>query len=261
MSKPRSRPTLFPPFGLYVVPKGVSPASAKALFDHFSSDKIEWFQRFGKRFPNTAHYNGHHCMATDVDHADVLVPILKEAMDAGLGVYKDAALGTLQKMRDNLDQVAVATMRHKPGWGLGAHIDVYAPDGEGLVLMVCVANTRHTHRTFRFSQTSKDGTPVHHDVPTPNGTVVIFGDEAYEEWMHESRKNPKQDGTCISLTVRLRDIDGYDGWSVPESVQSLAAADSVTAKRYRSHSYAVEKMNERLAKRRRNTSSDGGGGK
>ena len=156
-------------------------------------------------------------------------------------------------MKDT-SNVAVAAMLHKPGWGLGSHVDVYAPDGKGLVVMITVATTAHTHRTFRFSQPAVGDTPPrHHDVQTPSGTIVVFHGEAYEEWKHESRKEKKQDGTCISLTVRLRDIDGYDGWEMPAHIVREAQACNTTAKRYRSHAFAEAKMIERIAKRRKAT--------
>lgn len=245
----RKRQMSSTPVGLCVVPDGISIASQKTLWDYFMSDDIKWFQRFGKRFPKTAHFNGHHCMLEDPAHVDVLKPIVLEAMR---NAQARCDHPILHKMIANPSEVAVATMKHEPGWGLGAHVDVYAPEGTGLVVMLTVANTHKVHRNFRFSQPVVDGaTSKRFDVLTPSGTVVVFSGQAYDEWKHESVKNKKQDGVCISLTIRLREIDGYDGWEVPASVVADASRVNVSSKRYRSHGFAEEQMLARIKRRRR----------
>ena len=226
-----------PPAGLTVFP-ALCETSQAALLDHFQN--VEWFQRFGKRFPKTAHYNGHHCMLEDPAHSAVLKPIVLEAIAKAM---RHCSHPALEQMAANPSEVAVATMKHEPGWGLGAHVDVYAPKGRGLVLMVTVADTQRVHRTFRFSQPE---TKKRYDIPTPSGLGIVFCDAAYEQWLHESVKNKKQDGTCISLTIRLREIDGYDGWQIPETVVDDATRVGIPPKRYRSHAFAEEQRQLRV---------------
>jgi len=183
-------------------------------------------------------------MLEDTTHIDVLKPVVMEAIrNARLHCNHDS----LRKMEETPSEVAVATMKHEPGWGLGAHVDVYAPDGQGLVLMISVATTKKVHRTFRFSQPDSK---QKYDISTPSGTLVVFHGDAYEEWLHESVKNKKQDGTCISLTIRLKEIDGYDGWELPQSVVQDANRVGIPAKRYRSHAYAEEQRQVRMKRKR-----------
>ena len=235
------------PFGLVVLPNAINEETQKTLVAHYKSPKVKWFQRFGKRFPKTAHYNGHHAMVEDPDHVDVLKPAVQDALEA---IAAELAHPAIDAMRET-SNVAVAAMLHQPGWGLGPHVDVFAPDGQGLVVMMCVGTTKQMHRTFRFSQPALgDAPPRHYDVDTPPGTVLVFHGEAYEEWKHESRKKKQQDGDCISLTLRLREIDGYDGWEVPDKIARDAAELNMTAKRYRSHAFAEQKMLERIKRRR-----------
>lgn len=78
--------------------------------------------------------------------------VVKEAICAADKACNHEAL---QYMKNNLHDVSVATMKHKraireptkrgtklikEGWGLGMHPDTWAPDGEGLVLMICLSN-------------------------------------------------------------------------------------------------------------------------
>jgi hypothetical protein len=232
--------------GLVVIADGIGPDTCEKVFAHYTSEAVQWFARF-RRFPKHAKLNGHHTMLLDPKHAAVLQPAVQEAIASALKVCSHPML---KKMQRNEEEVAVAGMKHEPNWGLGAHVDSFAPRGEGLVVMITVANTKTTHRLFRFTQPM---TARYHDVSTPSGTVVVFTHEAYEEWMHESCRNPRQDGTCISLTVRLRQIDGYNGWAVPQSIKDEAQARDILPKRYRSHAYALEQMDRRIKQRHNGT--------
>lgn len=191
------------------------------LWDFYHSDEVEWFQRFGLQYPKTAHWNGHHTMASK--H-----PVVLAAVQDAIRIAQDqCSHPALKDMLENIDDVSVATMRHMgavrepskrkdgttklrtPGWGLGRHPDTYAPQGQGLVLMICVAKTEIHHREFQFTCPPLG---QKYALPTPNGTILVFCDEAYEMWEHESIRSKFQDGECISLTIRKRKIDAYYGW-------------------------------------------------
>ena len=211
------------PKGLYVMP-ALSPNTTQMLKEFYTT--VEWFQRFGKQYPATAHYNGHHCMALDNPAVHTAV---KEAIELALVRCNHTAL---KYMRDNMDDVSVATMLHKgavrakrqrgggtklvkEGWGLGRHPDTWAPDGKGLVLMICVANTKEHHREFVFTSPPRG---FKWSVYTPDATVMVFTDDAYDTWEHESKRGKFQDGECISMTIRIKSIDSYYGWTVPDKL-------------------------------------------
>jgi hypothetical protein len=88
--------------------------------------------------------------------------------------------------------------------------------------MISLADTMHHDRRFKFTMPSKG---YGWEVTTPHGTIVIFTGDAYEAWYHESVRCPEMDGDCVSLTVRMKDIDSYDGWSIaPEIAAQLGAS-------------------------------------
>lgn len=225
----------------------VLPASMHAVADYFDNEAT-WFKRF-PRFP-TAHENGHHVC---LDENDKLRDLLRDLLDfldkQGLCHH---ALCQMEDLLDtNPQDVTAATMLHKPGWGLGQHIDTYAPDGDGCVVMYTIAKTKQVHRTFRFTQpplTPDDPTHVH-DTLTPNGTLLVFCHEAYEKWMHGSVRNPHQDGLAYSITFRLRPIDSYKKWTrdlpVHHQVVDLAKSMGVTVPHLLSHKFALEHMQRR----------------
>ena len=47
------------PKGLFVVEDGVNSFTAEAVWDYFNTPDFPWFQRFGVRFPKTAHHNNY----------------------------------------------------------------------------------------------------------------------------------------------------------------------------------------------------------
>ena len=73
MSKRKAEDITVKPDGLYVIQNAVTDTDN--LLDFFSG--VQWFQRFGKQYPNTAHYNGYHCMAQE--HIQI-ENVVKEAM-------------------------------------------------------------------------------------------------------------------------------------------------------------------------------------
>ena len=210
------------PKGLQVMATPLPHASN--LFNFYKS--VTWTQRFGAQYPGTAHYNGHHCMAKE--HPEILNAVI----DAINTASEHCSHRALKLMSENLDNVSVATMRHKgaireptkrgtgtklvkPGWGLGRHADTWAPDGEGLVLMIAVADTKVHHREFKFTCPPLGSK---WSISTPDATILVFHGEAYDMWEHESIRSNFQDGECISLTVRLKKIDAYYGWEIPDKV-------------------------------------------
>ena len=162
----------------------------------------------------------------------------------------------MEYMKNNLHDVSVATMRHKgatrenskrgtklikEGWGLGSHPDTWAPDGEGLVLMICAAKTVKYHREFKFTCPTLGW---EYSFFTPDATVVVFTNEAYDIWEHESVRSKWQDEECISMTIRIKSIDSYYGWTVPDKLSSNLIDMGATS----SVSYARMKQQERIKK-------------
>ena len=207
-----------------------------------------WFQRFGKQYPKTAHYNGDHFMSRDHEDVRRLVHICAETMleQRSHAALRYVASNTAEGCPDS-DDVSVAVMRHKgaervpmerdptktklvkPSWGLGAHPDTWAPDGEGLVMMITLGRTDEHNRQFRFS------CPVLgycHTIETPPGSIVVFTEDAYDKWEHESLRTKWQDGTCYSLTVRIKEIDSYYGWSSPEGMAPSMPRNDLTSVGY-----------------------------
>ena len=233
--------------GLYIIHNAID--STSEILEFFQN--VEWFQRFGKQYPKTAHYNGHHCMAQDYK---IIENTVVQAIKAAQIECKHHAL---EYMKNNLHDVSVATMRHKgairepakcgtklikEGWGLGSHPDTWAPDGEGLVLMICAARTITHHREFKFTCPALG---LEYSFYTPNGTIVVFTNDAYDIWEHESVRSKWQDEECISMTIRIKSIDSYYGWSIPDQLSSKL----INMKNTSSVAYARKKQKERIDKK------------
>ena len=188
------------------------------------------------------------------DHSIIEAAVL-ESINSAQNVCEHAAL---DYMKNNLHDVSVATMRHKgairestkrgngtklvkEGWGLGAHPDTWAPDKEGLVLMICAAKTVKYHREFKFTCPTLGW---EYSFFTPDATVVVFTDEAYDIWEHESVRSKWQDEECISMTIRIKSIDSYYGWKIPDQLSSQLIDMGDTS----SVSYARKKQQERIPK-------------
>jgi hypothetical protein len=230
------------PRGLYVMhPEDFKWCTELEKIDAwcYFTKEVQWYQRFGIQYPNTAHYNGFHLMANAEPRVEKLV---RKAIDYAISHMVDHP--TLRRMREQFDNVSIAVMLHKAAkrspaptkreplktkgdkdsWGLGAHPDTWAPLGTGLVLMISLADTMHYDRRFKFTMPSKG---YGWEVITPHGTIVIFTADAYEAWYHESVRCPWQDGDCVSLTVRMKDIDSYDGWAIAADVAEQLKSSGV----------------------------------
>lgn len=240
-SRPESEWEVRKPEGLHVMNQSLP--QSEELFSFYKT--VEWFQRFGKQYPKTAHYNGHHCMANDY-------PQIRQAVVDAISISREeCSHNALDYMAENLDDVSVAAMLHKgavrvpcsrgagtkllkPGWGLGRHPDTWAPDGEGLVLMICVADTDMYHREFMFTCPPRG---IKWSLFTPNATILVFYGDAYDIWEHESIRSKFQDGVCISLTVRIKSIDAYYGWTT-----NLPTLDTKKRKSNNQHSVGYARL-------------------
>lgn len=205
------------PRGLHIIEKGISKETARRVWQFFNTPGFPWIQRFGKQYPKTAHYNNWRCgpYVTPAEgdqwfHEYPAVYDMCHEAAAAMGEH-------LKELQPNgsfqqFEPQSVNVHLHKPNWGLGAHYDDSHDVGKGIVLMVTIGNeatfpkeTRQP-RTFRFTD------PVRgrqYDVDTPCRQVLCFKDETYDEWRHESIRNPKQTGDCLSFTIRMKDCDGY----------------------------------------------------
>ena len=206
------------PKGLFIVQDGVSAGTAKDVWDFFDKPDFPWVQRFGVRFPKTAKYNNYRIGPFIGDDGE------RAFKDKYPAVYEMAqeAVATMREYLEDKEPdssfkhfkpESVNVHKHEPGWGLGAHYDDTHDEGHGMVLMVSITHERHrwgTHRKFMFTD------PVggrKYEVFTPNRQVLLFKDECYDFWRHESVREKKQSGTCLSFTIRLKSIDGYNNFA------------------------------------------------
>ena len=201
------------PKGLFIVNDGVDPRTAKDVWDFFNAPDFPWFQRFGVRFPKTAKFNNYRIGPFTGDDEQ------REFEDRYPAVYKMAqeAVATMRAHLEAKDPdgsfkhfkaESVNVHKHEPGWGLGAHYDDTHDVGHGMVLMVSISKDQlHLPRKFMFTD------PVRgrkYETFTPNRQVLLFKDECYDFWRHESIRDKHQSGTCLSFTIRLKSIDGYN---------------------------------------------------
>jgi alkylated DNA repair dioxygenase AlkB len=213
------------PKGLYIADEPISKGTRDALWKFFHpkdgnpegeaddktgrprEDEFQWYQRF-RRFPKTAHYQGWHS-GKYIGHDGMAqfqrdLPELFQAVDEALSNIKVVAPN--EPVLDRFLPESVAVMRHKPGWGLGTHYDNAHDVGEGAVLMLSISDDDTVPRKFQFTDPPRGRVFT---VDTPDRHVLFFTGEAYDEWMHESLHNSKQSGECISLTIRLAKVCGY----------------------------------------------------
>ena len=201
------------PKGLFILPKGVSPKTCKDAHAFFNTPNFPWEQRWGKRFPKTAHFNNYRIGPFEGEDAR------REFEEKFPAVYALAHEATNQmkaylRIKDpdgafeHFQPESVNVHKHEPGWGLGAHYDDTHDVGHGMVLMVSIYGKEDVARPRKFLFTD----PVHgkqYTVETPNRQVLCFMREAYDFWRHESLRKHTQSDTCLSLTIRLKSIDGY----------------------------------------------------
>ena len=225
-----------------VLPTESHPNWVRDADPNREAGSFPWKKRF-KRF-KTGHFNSAHFNATDV-------PEIKQACIEAVQSARMVCDCPTLKLMLNMDDVSVAIMLHRPGWGLGAHPDTWAPDDTGIVIMVTVVNKKklskgqvRKYRDFQFTCPPRG---LYYIVETEHGSVVVFTREAYDTWFHESLRNPKQTDDHVSLTIRLRQQDGYfqSGWNVPDEIKK--AIDRVAGvKETRSVGFAKMMQHHRL---------------
>lgn len=212
------------PRGLHIVNGGIRKATRDKLWKFFhpktgtregavpGEGDFPWYQRF-KRFPKTAHFNGWHSGQFLGDDGQQefanKYPELHAAALEAITSIADAG----EDLRDvpnwgNFQPESVAVMRHKPNWGLGNHYDNAHDPGVGMVLMLSISDDDAVPRIFKFTDPPRGRA---FSVPTADSQVVVFGGECYDEWQHESVRNPKQSGETISMTIRLAAVCGHTG--------------------------------------------------
>jgi alkylated DNA repair dioxygenase AlkB len=242
------------PRGLYISDELITKATRDALWKFFHpkdgrpegeagdktarprEDGFPWYQRF-KRFPKTAHYQGWHSgkyvgqngMATFKQE----LPELYQAVDESLMLIKKIAPDEMA-LKTFLPE-SVAVMRHKPGWGLGTHYDNAHDVNKGAVLMLSISDDDTVPRKFQFTNPPRGRIFT---ISTPDRNVLFFTGEAYDQWMHESLHNPKQSGECISMTIRLAEVCGYQA-----ELGSLSYATGAPAAKRIAHKRIRESMN------------------
>ena len=69
-------------------------------------------------------------------------------------------------------------------------------------------------------------------------------------WEHESLRIAKQDGDCISLTVRLKSVDGYFSWDIPEKLKNEIDLANAGPREHREVGFARMMQHTRLKRDR-----------
>ena len=169
--------------GLFILPKGISPKTCKDAHAFFNTPNFPWEQRWGKRFPKTAHYNNYRIGPFEGEDAR------REFEEKFPAVYALAHEATNQmkaylRVKDpdgafeHFQPESVNVHKHEPGWGLGAHYDDTHDVNHGIVLMVSIYGKEDVARPRKFLFTD----PVHgkqYTVETPN-RQVLYMREAYD---------------------------------------------------------------------------------
>lgn len=204
------------PSGLYVVEKGISKETAAAVWEFFHPPEgFEWKQRFGARFPKTAHFNhwrsgsfvGREEQRRFKREYNALYKMCEEAvasLQAHLHTLGDHSL-------DDFVGESVNVHLHEPGWGLGPHYDDAHDPGNGKVVMVTLSAERLYPRGKRRPRVFRFTDPVlgrKFDLQTWCRQVLVFKGPAYDGWCHESVRDWRQTGACLSFTIRQHNCDG-----------------------------------------------------
>jgi hypothetical protein len=122
----------------------------------------------------------------------------------------------------------------------GTHYDNAHDPGKGAVLMLSISDDDAVPRQFQFTDPPRGRVCT---LDTPDGQVLFFTGEAYDQWAHESLHNPKQSGECISLTVRLADVCGYQA-----DLGALSYATGAPAAKRVAHKRIREQMARALSR-------------
>ena len=203
--------------GLFVLNNGIREETANSVKSFFSKSNFPWVQRFN-RFPATAHYNWWRCgpyQGEEEQHEfessyPEIYQLAHEAVDA---MNRHLVEAEPNSSFLNFRAESVNVHLHKLNWGLGAHYDDSHDQGNGMVLMVSLGNegdfpeNKRQPRIFRFTDPVQG---YQYDVKTTNSQIILFKDECYDLWRHESVRDKKQTGDCLSFTIRLKSIDGYE---------------------------------------------------
>lgn len=226
------------PKGLFVLNRAISKDTARSVWKYFNADGFPWVQRF-KRFPKTAHFNNWRCSVGDDKHAferdyPALHTMANEAVDA-MKRHLDEVEPDSSFKRFKIENINVHL--HKPNWGLGAHYDDSQKTGDGMVLMISIGNEGVFDKQTRKPRTFLFTDPVRgceYAVETPCRQVILFKDECYDLWRHESVRNKNQTGDCLSFTVRLKSTDGnHNHANDREFPRGAPAAEKQAHKRMR----------------------------
>jgi hypothetical protein len=231
------------PNGLHIVNKAISKKTASKIKAKMLAPGFPWVQRF-KRFPKTAHFNfwrigpfvGDEQQKTFADEYPEVFALCQEAVASlKAQVAIDDPNSTFC---DSFIAESVSVHRHKPNWGLGPHYDDAHDKGFGKVLMVSVGTEKQFPLESRKPRTFLFTDPVlgrQFPVPTPSRQAVLFEGDCYDLWRHESVRDPKQTGECLSFTLRLKAVDGYAGidQSHREYPRGAPAAEAQAHKRLR----------------------------
>ena len=243
------------PKGLFVVEEGVNSFTAEAVWDFFNTPDFPWVQRFGVRFPKTAKFNNYRIgpfTGDDEQRAfeDKYPAVFKMCQEAVATMRAHLERKEPDSSFKHFKPESVNVHKHEPGWGLGAHYDDTHDVGHGMVLMVSITDRRHRmgqHRLFQFTD------PVRgrkYGVYTPNRQVLLFKDACYDFWRHESIRDKKQTGTCLSFTIRLKSIDGYNNFSDDRKYPKGASAAAMWAhKRIRAGRAIIRAWRRMVARR------------
>jgi hypothetical protein len=204
------------PKGLHVINKAISKKTAQDVWDYFHSPAVVWTQRFGAQYPKTAHYNNWRCGAyigaEEQRQFKREHPPVHAMVEEGVAALKAYLQSIGDHSMDNFVGESVNVHLHKPGWGLGAHYDDAHDVGKGKVVMITISNEGIFVKEIRRPRTFRFDDPVlgrQYDVDTPCRQVIVFKDQCYDYWRHQSIRNPKQTGEALSFTIRQHDVDGY----------------------------------------------------
>ena len=186
------------------------------MWDFFNAPDFPWFQRFGVRFPKTAKFNNYRIgpfTGDDEQRAfeDKYPAVYKMAQEAVATMRAHLEAKEPDGSFKHFKAESVNVHKHEPGWGLGAHYDDAHDVGHGMVLMVSISKDRLQPVGRRASSCSPTrcaaaSTRCPHAQPPE---CMLFKDECYDFWRHESVRDKHQSGTCLSFTIRLKSIDGY----------------------------------------------------
>tara|TARA_B110000902_G_scaffold262099_1_gene338248 strand:- start:697 stop:1539 length:843 start_codon:yes stop_codon:yes gene_type:complete len=251
--------TVVKPNGLHIVNKAISKNTACKIKAKMLAPSFPWVQRF-KRFPKTAHFNfwrigpfvGDEQQRTFADEHPEIYALCNEAV-ASMNA-KVATDDPNSTFCDSFVAESVSVHLHKPNWGLGAHYDDAHDEGVGKVLMVSLGTEKESPKETRKPRTFLFTDPVfgrQFPVSTPSRQAVLFEGDCYDFWRHESVRDKRQTGDCLSFTIRLKSVDGYVGieHDLREYPRGAPPAEAQAHKRLRAKHDITDRRVESPAKK------------